>query len=665
MKIDRRKCRKYADPGLKMSSGNGLLYAEQISYIVRAAVKLIGHKRILVLYVYSREEAAEGCFSPLWTVFQGKEDYAVLARREDGTLSWRVTFFAVLDGRWDFVSRCAFYTQKDEERIKRFFQDGEKGGFPPLLHAQRKICRERNMERQRNREGRVLERMKDLGPLPRGLAKWAHRSVMPAYFFYDYKKGAKNVEGTCSSCGKETVIAGARHNREGVCPACGREVTMKARGRRGCLFDRVTLQTVQKTGPGEVVVRIVKCCYTYRGQDTPEKVIFENARLFVRTGREGVAVEGYYDSYNKGILTSWRRGYRPAFSTWQYCFAADLCGHLYCGNLPEALEGTPWQYCPADIFYGHDREPMELAPFLKAYTAHPRLEHLVKTGFWELASGLAYGRECVKLLDEGQNRTHRLLRVAAEDVPFLRSLDPAPSVLEVFQEYCGHNLKDRRELLLWQIKNGIWRHISQILEYMTPHKLMGYLEKQYSFLNRRRTKRGGMRYSSPQDLAGEYRDYLEMCVKLGYDMKNSFVLYPRDLQKAHDSAARRVKRRADAEVRRDFQAVYVEIAGQVDFEADGMKIVSPAVPGDIIAEGHALHHCVGGYVERVAKRESIILFLRQCAEENKPFYTIELQDRKVVQVRGMQNCSATPEVKQFLRKWEKKVLAVPGRKMAA
>lgn len=640
MKIDRRKCRKYADPGLKMSPGNGLLHAEQVSYIVRAAVKLIGHKRILVLYVYSREEAVEGCFIPLWTVFQGKEDFAVLARREDGALSWRVTAFSELDGRWNFASRCAFYTLKDEERVKRFFRNRDKGGLESLFRAQREICRKRSIERQMKKERRLQERMKDLGPLPRGLAKWAHRSIMPAYFFYDYKKGAKDVEGICSSCGKATAIAGARHNKKGVCPVCGREVTMKSRGRRGCLFDRETLQVVQKAGPGEVVIRIVKCYYTYRGQDVPEKSIDENARLFVRTDvDEGTAVESYFVSNSGSSQTSWRNGYRPAFFM--------------------------WQYCPADAFYRHFRRPMELAPFLKAYLLHPRLEHLVKVGFWGLAFNLAYGRECRKLLDESCNRTHRVLQVAAEDVAFLRRLDPAPSVLAVFQKYCRHNLKERRELLLWQMENDIWRDIPQILNHMMPHKMMRYLEKQYSFLNQRRTKQGGMRYSNPQDLAGEYRDYLEICVKLGYDMKNSFVLYPGDLQKVHDSVARRIKRREDAKARRDFQAVYGEIAGQMDFEADGMKIVCPEVPGDVVAEGHALHHCVGGYVDRVIQRESVILFLRQSAEEKKPFYTIELRDRKVVQVRGMKNCNATPKVEQFIGKWEKKVLAAPVRQEAA
>ncbi len=98
---------------------------------------------------------------------------------------------------------------------------------------------------------------------------------------------------------------------------------------------------------------------------------------------------------------------------------------------------------------------------------------------------------------------------------------------------------------------------------------------------------------------------------------------------------------------------------------DGMKIVCPTVPDDVVAEGHALHHCVGGYVDRVAKRECIILFLRRCSEEKKPFYTIEVKNRRVVQVRGMKNCSATPEVYKFMERWEKKVLNAPALEMAA
>jgi len=84
--------------------------------------------------------------------------------------------------------------------------------------------------------------------------------------------------------------------------------------------------------------------------------------------------------------------------------------------------------------------------------------------------------------------------------------------------------------------------------------------------------------------------------------------------------------------------------------------VYPNTPDDLIAEGHALHHCAGGYGERVADKECIILFLHRCSEEEKPFYTIEVRKQKAVQVRGMGNCSPTPKVGDFIKDWEQSVL---------
>lgn len=67
---------------------------------------------------------------------------------------------------------------------------------------------------------------------------------------------------------------------------------------------------------------------------------------------------------------------------WQESYEADLCGHVYCNNLGRALPGTPWQYCPVQLFYERFHRPMELIPFLAGYLRHPRMEHLVKMGFY-------------------------------------------------------------------------------------------------------------------------------------------------------------------------------------------------------------------------------------------------------------------------------------------
>lgn len=654
MKLNKRECRKFADPRTKMQLSSGLLHAEQIKYIIRTAVKIIDCHKILVLYIYSREKAAQGDFKPLMTMFHCQNDFVTLECRDDGSTAWRTSAFDHLDVNWSLSSKSAFYSQKDEERVSRYFKS-DAGGFKPLISAQDAILEHRRLERQRTKEKRLLSRMAGIKSLPCGLKGWIHRSVMPSYFFYNYKRVATDVEGVCSACGKKIILHGVKQGVKKICPHCRKELTAKPRSRRGSnMYDRKTCQVLQRISNSELVIRIIKVYYSYQ-DDIPDVQIYENARQFIYKNPDGkICAEAYYYSYNNGfLLTHWKKGERPKYSQWQECYEADTCGHVYTKNLQDELAGTPWKYCPVAQYYNNWHEPMESLPFLYAYLNHPRLEHLVKTGFYSLVSDIVYRYTCGNI-DESQNRTHKILGVAAEDVDFLREIDVSIAALQIFQQYNG--IKNRQKLLLWQIENQVEYNVLPILQHMTVHKAVKYLDSQYGFLRLRKTKYGAQRYKDMQELVTEYRDYLEMCRKLKYDLKNSFVKYPADLQKAHDKAAKSMKHKANAIMRREFAAVYKSIAGKYDFEKSGMKIVYPKNPDDLVKEGHALHHCIGGYVERVADRKCIILFLRQCSDLQHPYYTIEIQGNRVIQVRGVGNCSATPEVDKFVKAWEQRVL---------
>ena len=656
--LNKRICRKFANPDLKMAWNNGLLHADQIDFIIRTAIKIISHHKTLVLYVYPRLQAVRGDFRPLWAVFQDKNDYITLEEcGEDGSFRWRTAAFENLGKSQEFTRKCAFYSVKDEERVIRYLKSDSGNGIKALTSFQSNILENRRRERRKIREKEIVSRMECIPALPRNLKNWIHKSVMPAYFFYDYKRGGMDVPGTCTSCGHEIRLSGVKQGNKGVCPHCKRELIMKPRSRRGCcMTDRDACQVIQNVGNGELLIRIIKVWYTYR-TDKPEIQIYENARQFIRQDENDgkISVESYYYQHGSGILTDWKKGERPSLlNQWQYHFEADTCGHLYGRNLPNQLKGTALEYCPIADFYNHFQEPMQALPFLRAFLKHPRLEHLAKVGFWNIVSNLAYGYhpDC---LDETRNRTHQILKVAAEDVQFLKELEVDIPTLKIFREYAG--LKDRRQLLCWQLEQNVKRDILPILKHITVHKFIRYMDSQFGFLRLRRTSYGTLRYKGMQDLVSEYRDYLDMCRKMGYDMKNSFVLFPKDLQKSHDKTAHRYKQRKDALVKRDFISVYRQLSGQLDFEKDGMKIVYPATPDDVVKEGHALHHCVGSYTERVAEKECIILFLRKCSEEEKSFYTVEVRNQKAVQVRGKGNCSMTPEVKSFIAAWEQRVLS--------
>lgn len=661
--LDKKALRKFIqdNPAPAIPAGHGLLHAPQVKYIIRTAVKVIARRRTLVLYVYDRRRAAGGDSAPVWTVFQAGGEYVTLARREDGSTHWRSASFERLGQDYRFANSCAFYSAQDEQRVCGFFRDHGHGGISALVCAQTAILDKRCKERQLGRERRIVQRMRPLHVLPRGLAGWVRRSIMPAYFRCEHTSAKRPVTGICTSCGKRSTLPHAAHNGEAVCPHCKRKLIVKSVGKMGRHYDRDTVQVVERISGDEVVVRIVKVYYNYdRDHPAPKESIYENARIFVRRGLDGeVAAEPYYYSYGRETLTHWVPGERPVYYKYSYNFEADTCGHVYCRNLPDALAGTPWEYCPVAAFYEHYHEPMRLWPFLAAHLEHPRFEHLVKTGFFLLASDLAYRSRYGSALDETQSRTHRILGIAAEDVPFLRTLDVGMETLRVFQGYAG--LKDRQRLFLWQREHRVERDVAQCLEHMTPHKFMRYLEQQYRALRTRKAQYGGRRYGNMQAAVSEYRDYLDMCAKLGYDMGSSFVLYPRDLEQAHDRAVRRLKLKADAQLRRDFKTAMGAISGHLDFEMDGMKLLLPTTPEELAAEGNALHHCVGSYAGRVARKECIILFLRRCEDISKPFYTVEIRGGKIAQVRGMQNCDATPEVETFMAQWERRVLQ--GREM--
>ena len=93
----------------------------------------------------------------------------------------------------------------------------------------------------------------------------------------------------------------------------------------------------------------------------------------------------------------------------------------------------------------------------------------------------------------------------------------------------------------------------------------------------------------------------------------------------------------------------------LNIKGNGLILIVPANSAAIKEEGEALHHCVGTYIERVAKGETAIFFIRREAEPDKPYYTLEWRDNKVIQCRGMNNCSVTDKVKAFVQTFEEKM----------
>ena len=89
---------------------------------------------------------------------------------------------------------------------------------------------------------------------------------------------------------------------------------------------------------------------------------------------------------------------------------------------------------------------------------------------------------------------------------------------------------------------------------------------------------------------------------------------------------------------------------------DTFEIIVPKNLTEITTEGQQLSHCVGGYLERHAKGETNILFLRRKEFPSTPFYTVEVDNNDyIVQIHGKFNrwLGNDPDAISFVYKWLK------------
>lgn len=658
-KIDKRACRKFAMPELEFNLNEGVLHVESCPYIIRTAVRNIAGQRILVLYIYQRESILAGSIKPRWVMFHSRDDFATLSFREDAKATWQCSTLGSLDRIGGFDSKCAFYRQQDESRVARFCKC-ERGAVSMLGYLQRLISYRKELERKWKKQRAIIDRMKYVPVLPRDLKGFIHREVMPQYIFYDYQRKAPG-HAYCTACRHEVRIAAAKHNTSGLCPRCKKKITFKCRGRRGRIFDRETVQVLQKAEGNGLVLRIIKVYRSFADSDIPNHFeIWENARQFITLSSSGqCSVDAYYYHYKAGYdLTPWCNGYRPVFDRWKYNFTADMSGILYQRNLSDTLKDTPWAYSQLEAFSGI-ASFSGVATFLSAYIKRPKIEHLIKMKLYRLVSGIIYGGYSYSALQainfNGENM-RAILGIDRPYFPLLRELNPSIDQLHLIRQLLQADHKPSTEQIKWFIASKISNAdaAKELLAHMSVHKLQRYVEQQFAPEDEAALKR--VDYYKINTLITDYHDYLCMCKELQYDVKNSFILFPRELKAAHDSVAKTLKDKRTAEHEKAIAGSFDEWQKRYQYQSKELMMIPPHSAKEIVDEGAALHHCVRLYVKNVAEKKSVILFVRSVDEPDKSLCTIEVKDGQVTQARGFDNEEPPAQITAFIEQWKQRVL---------
>lgn len=129
-----------------------------------------------------------------------------------------------------------------------------------------------------------------------------------------------------------------------------------------------------------------------------------------------------------------------------------------------------------------------------------------------------------------------------------------------------------------------------------------------------------------------WHDYLNMCDLMGVEPDR----FPGNLVSAHDNVALAFQAKKDA-MSDKFIAKIAEMAEKCIPDTqkyhDGQYvIVLPHGVADVVQEGQAQHNCVGSYIDRIAKRQSLVFFIRKKDDPDKSLVTAEYRSGKITQL---------------------------------
>lgn len=154
---------------------------------------------------------------------------------------------------------------------------------------------------------------------------------------------------------------------------------------------------------------------------------------------------------------------------------------------------------------------------------------------------------------------------------------------------------------------------------------------------------------------GIYLDYLGFADKLGMNMKDKKILFPKKLRKLHDKFSDRIEIINNKETNEKIMKRSEKLLKN-KFE-DKKYVVFPAKDvTDLRDESRQQNHCVQNYAERYANATCDIYFMRLINNIKKSLVTIEVRDNKIVQKRIKGNDPPTEEQNLFLEKWQQTVL---------
>lgn len=535
-----------------------------------------------------------------------------------------------------------------------------------------------------------------------------NRSFEP-YIFYKNDKKDRAQHCICSCCREHFTVPelqrtitpedreflSATHNKFVKCPKCGVTAQKKQIGVvKSCStlggYSRTVL--VKRRSENEVYL-----IYTYNTKDylglphyEAEKGLIQNVEYDTLPRYEVNAIYYLTPNQQRMFKKNWYSDMwdetkikEPFNKTFVYNFSRNT-GYWLVGT--EKLENTFLKYLEISKYaklWGRCTGGYSEIPYCKIislFAKYKSLEFLAKQGFDDFVFQMINKEsEAPTLYDWQATTPYKFFKkLSKSEIKELKGND----VCTRGDVYCYLQMKAVNNKIsveeYVELKKAGGYYFEALSKKMRKHKIQ--TKTMLNFLNK---LENGKKVDDFERLkayrVSTWLDYVEAAEACGYDLSVHNVLFPKELKTAHDEAvavreqirfenekksqAEKLKKEQDAlnDKNNLYAKRYKKLQKAYEYCDEKYCIVIPKGATEIVLEGRALSHCVGGYAERHIKGKTTILFMRNVENTEEALVTIELNEESltVIQAHGKKNRDPSDEEQAFIDKWLKNV---KGRK---
>lgn len=468
-------------------------------------------------------------------------------------------------------------------------------------------------------------------------------------YIFTHREG-KVQKGYCTHCNQEFVTEGYKHNEQVMCPFCYSTCIAKASGRgRKNLLARAYFVYYEKSviDPKVIVARGIEAYRDYDGDYKKVETEYYNAVWYVFDPKNGPVMFSKSQWYGKN---GWYGGYQYYKKIGSYYYKYNQSNMLYVGysrdSIKEAVKGTPFRWSGWEKYQHED-----MTKFFALYSKYPCVEYLTKLGFYTLVDDRLNEYNTFRAINWRGKDLFKVLKINKQQLKEIKAkkIHLTYYLLYLLQRSrkLGWGLTLEEALEIEVLGYHYFQDFEKLLCYSSVKRISNYFRKQ--------REKFGQHFISHTSIFTTYRDYINDCKKLEMDLKEDSVLFPKDLYRAHQNTIKQVSYIEDKDINEKITKRLTKL-NKYCFNYNGLIIRPAESSGELIVEGKALHHCVGGYAKRYADGETIIMVIRREAEPEEPFYTMEMSNNSIRQCRGKNNCDTTKEVKAFIEEFKKQRL---------